>query len=300
MSPPANVVIQALVGEGERPIVTKAVELLQSGLNEVGKRPWTTSLTFPDAVGALDGVHDAAVVVVSLLDELDRLDEPWIDVEARLRSKFGKLCESPRWSVFACTVLRHVVGDEHGADPAELKVRIRRLNLLVAELSRELGLFVVDIDRDLADVGARALDTDCRLQGPYAALVAGKSMAMALLLVGLDEFVPFEIQEAAREVVRAVPVETAREAVFKPRMIGRPVVFVRTGKRRQVVEATMDPVDENFVASHINRLLKRQISLAEALALLMGAVSRRGWRVSCNRLLAGFGKVVSNNRLIKR
>jgi len=300
MIPNRDIRIQALVTGPDRSVVAKAAALIRDSLTQASNRSWTIDLGFASSTSVLETSNGPTVLIVSLLEELDRLDEPWTAVEARLWSKFRDLCDAAGGSVFVCTVLRHVHDDGDESVAAARRVRIRRLNLLTAEMSREMGLLVVDIDRDLADVGARALETDYRLGGAYAAAAAAKSMAMSLLLVGLDDFVSIETQDAARRLVGAMPVETRSQSSFKPRMIGRPVVSVNTGKRRQLVEATIDPVDENFIASHIARLLKGHISLGDAVSLLMGSVSRRGWRASSDRLLAGFRRAAGRGLLAKR
>ena len=76
--------------------------------------------------------------------------------------------------------------------------RIRRLNRLAAELSRETGAYVADIDRAFAHIGARTLRSDYRLQGRLAAEVGGHAIAWTLLSGPLDDWIEPEIQQAAR------------------------------------------------------------------------------------------------------
>jgi hypothetical protein len=80
--------------------------------------------------------------------------------------------------------------------------RIRRLDLMVAHLSHDFGINVVDIDRMFAFVGARRLGTDYRLHGDAAACIAGFAITSAFLEVGLDDAVPTDVLERAREHLR--------------------------------------------------------------------------------------------------
>jgi hypothetical protein len=75
--------------------------------------------------------------------------------------------------------------------------RIRRLDRMALDLSHDLGVTVVDIDRAFADIGARVLATDYRLAGRVAAEAAGHSFALSLLSLGLDDIIPVDVQERA-------------------------------------------------------------------------------------------------------
>ena len=102
-----------------------------------------------------------------------------------------------------CTIFR-VVADRarlsRGGASLPLIERIRRLNRLAAELSRETGCYVADIDRTMADVGARKTQADYRLSTPAAAEAAGHAIAWALLSGPLDDVVSPEVQEKARAI----------------------------------------------------------------------------------------------------
>ncbi|MDE8349753.1 MAG: hypothetical protein POG74_09770 [Acidocella sp.] len=226
--------LQALVTAEERLAVCNATELLARGLTMVAKVPWTLEYAFPSAIARLDQSPGSSIVITSLIEEVERIDdEAWPDSEARLRLKYQTLCNDPGRSVYICTLLRHVPSDLSSA-PARM-TRIRRLNLLALNLSRELGVLVADVDRDLADIGARNLQTDYRLQGPYAAQAAGKSLAMTMLLVGLDDLVPFEMQEAARHLVKTFKPPQLPVSKHKPDIIGNFGYRVTAGGFSQIV-----------------------------------------------------------------
>jgi hypothetical protein len=220
---PSRLRLSALVTAAERGMVHRCATMLARGLTAAARAEWVIEYAYPrtaDAIAAGPGA-----IVTSLLPELARLDEPFGACEARLREMYRGLCGDPARPVYVCTILRHV-----GAETprrAEILPRIRRLNLLAVRLSHELGVLVADIDRDLADIGARALQTDCHLGGADAARAAGKSLAMTLLLAGLDEVVPLELQEAARRMVKAAPVAPAVSPHRRRNLIGA------FGQRRQ-------------------------------------------------------------------
>jgi len=62
------------------------------------------------------------------------------------------------------------------------------------------GVFVVDIDKIFAHVGARQIETDFRLAGRKAAETAGYAIVAAILAGGLDNAAPPQVQEKAIEL----------------------------------------------------------------------------------------------------
>jgi hypothetical protein len=287
------ITLQALVTPGEQPCISKAAALLADSLNAVGgDAAWSVEARFVDSPDQFD-ISDESIVVVSLLPEVDR-DEEWAVTAQRLRDDFTKLVEAGALNLFVCTVLRHAGGaDEPLSAVRARRTRIRRLNMLAIELSHELGLFVVDIDRDIAALGARSLETDYRLLGSYAPEAAGKALALSLLLVGLDAVVPVEVQTAARDQLALRPVPQVGVAGPRVRMSGGKAVAVKAGRRTQVIEAALDTQDESMVARFITQVLKGRLPMGEAFGLLVGTVRRHGVRTSATRLVGGMRKVVS-------
>jgi hypothetical protein len=222
--------LEALVAPGERGAVQRGAALLAHALSAADRTEWAVEYAYPAT--RADMAPGPAAVVASLLGEVGRFEEDWGACEARLRETYRRLCSDPARPVYLFTVLRHVPA----AVPRrmEILVRIRRLNLLAALLSHELGLLVVDIDRDLADIGARTLATDFRLGGPAAARAAAKSLAMTLLLAGLDETVPFALQEAARGLIRPLQALPAVSAHRRRGFIGPSGRQIRAGRVSQV------------------------------------------------------------------
>lgn len=140
--------------------------------------------------------ESADLILSSLLaDALFDDHASWTETEARIRQRYQAVTKTgPRH--YVCTVFRHVPPDA----PPGLRARIRKLNLLAAELSRATGVFVIDVDRSLADVGARAYATDFRLGGPYATEAVAREIAVTLLGTGFDAAFPRE----ARDLLKAM------------------------------------------------------------------------------------------------
>ena len=125
------------------------------------------------------------------------------DIEARWRHRVDTLMAASAHPVFLCTILRHVARrPEATGEPTRERIlkRIRRLNLMIAELSQATGVGVIDIDRTLAHIGARALQTDYRLTGSMGAETAGRVIVSALLDTGLDDLVDLDRLNEARRL----------------------------------------------------------------------------------------------------
>ncbi len=222
--------LEALVTQGERGAVQRCAAILAHALSAADGAEWTLEYAYPATTAEM--AQGPVAVVTSLLGEAARFEETWEGCAARLWGMYRGLCGDPARPVYVFTVLRHVPAEV--AQRAEILVRIRRLNLLAAMLSHELGVLVVDIDRDLADLGARALGADYRLGVPAAARAAAKSLAMTMLLAGLDETVPFELQEAARALIKPMQVLPAASAHHRRGLIGAFGRRVRAGRVSQV------------------------------------------------------------------
>ena len=202
MSAAVIININAVVDRNEQAAVSMAATLLEENLSAAAGKPIAVRCQFDLSFDELISPSHAGLIVTSLLPEVANYEESWALVEHRLRKRYQKLAGSDGAVVFLCTILRHV--PVRGSSDHARLIRIRRLNLLAAEISRETGAFVVDIDRSLADVGASKLATDYRLEGEYASQAAAKFIALAVLSVGLDDYVAFETQDAAKNNVLAL------------------------------------------------------------------------------------------------
>jgi hypothetical protein len=194
MSPLAPIAIHAWVDMRERPAVLYGAQQLAEALHAAAGIDWPIQLTFGDA--AAPGAAKAGdVVLLSLLSDVER-DEAFAETATRWRRRTDGLVAQGA-IVMLLTVFRHVSGRRTGKGQHLLE-RIRRLDRLALDLSHDLGVTVVDIDRAFADIGARLLATDYRLAGRVAAEVAGHTFALCLLSLGLDDTIPAQVQERAR------------------------------------------------------------------------------------------------------
>lgn len=202
MSDPAPIRIEAMISQAEGPALKAAAEQLSTCLGSAIKQVWPIQLGLRGAVADIETADPGAVVVVSPLMDAERVDEPWAAAEARWRERAHVLAGLGPPLVL-CTVFRVVAGrvrlSPGGATPPVLE-RIRRLDRLIADLSRETGCYVAEIDRAMAHLGAARLQADYRLASRVAAEVAGHAIVWTLLSGPLDDIVPPEVQEQARAI----------------------------------------------------------------------------------------------------
>ena len=194
MSPLALIAIQAEVDIRERAAVVFGAQQLAEALRVAAGVDWPIQVTFWDA-GGLRAVRAGSIVVLSLLSDVES-DEPFAETAARWRGRTDGLAAEGA-IVVLLTVFR-AVSERRTEKGRRLLERIRRLNRMALDLSHDLGVTVVDIDRAFAHIGARVLVTDYRLAGRVAAEVAGHSFALSLLTLGLDDTIPVDVQERAR------------------------------------------------------------------------------------------------------
>jgi hypothetical protein len=200
----AAVEIATNARQGELMAWERALSALGPALNDACRlllRPCPTA----DAT-----LHSAAPILAwSLRDDLDS-DVPFATVRADWRARCAAL--APGRIAFISTLLRHLPPESCVA-----MARLRRLDLLAAELSQEYGLLVLDIDRVLAHAGALALRTDAYLSGEAGQEAAAQVFYGGLLAYGLNDRLPdaqLDALIAAHDAARAgqlaaltVPVE---------------------------------------------------------------------------------------------
>src|SRR5271165_6099251 len=201
MTSPVRIPLQAVVDVSERPALEAAAALLSKELSATTGLQIVTDCVFLPTIADLPANGHVAIAITSLLPELENLEEAWPEAEKRLRAAYHSAAQHSDLRLFVITIFRHVAPEEWGEKTARLRVRIARLNLFAAEISRETGCNVIDIDRVLADIGAQALHTDYRLGGAYAVEAVATNIVLTLLSLGLDEYAPYEIQEATRATI---------------------------------------------------------------------------------------------------
>ena len=197
----ARITIVALVHKSGNPAFIIAGKKLCQCLSEAAGAPWPVGLHLSPVGGDIP-LSPPPVVIIACpgWQEADRVDEPFVETEMRWRTYLAKL-QATGAALSICTVFRHVHGRPGLGVPSPILERIRRLNRLAIELSHDLGVGVIDIDRAFAHVGAQNLQTDYRLSGELAAEFAGHTVALSFLSCGLDEVVDPELQEKAKNTL---------------------------------------------------------------------------------------------------
>lgn len=297
MTVPSHISIAAFVSAGERTAVRLAADHIAKALSKAAESPWTCECTFSPDLESLPQNGSAAMIVTSFLPLVEKdIEEPWPQVEQRLRSAYIRLSERGV-PVFICTILRHVGDDETPESRAALRIRILRFNLLAAEISRETGAYVIDVDRVLADVGARRIQTDYRLAGNAAAEMAGHFMALTLVGNAVDAVVAFELQDAAREILTSSRPVLAELDGAKPEItLKKDLMSMGRGRQKQIISPVLYTVQENYIGWLTRQVLRGAIGPREAIQRLVLAIRRRGLRESVFLLASGLSKQLSRKK----
>jgi hypothetical protein len=278
-----SIPIRARVHANERSAITTMARTLQEHLAQAAAEPAAVTCSFAESFSDLQKPHEPSIIITSLLLETDDYEEDWSEQEGRLRTRYAALAEDAASIVFVTTVFRHI-SEGDAAQRETLRLRIRRLNRLAADLSREYGIMVIDLDRDLADIGGRRLQTDYRLGGEYAEQMAARSMARAIVSAGLDNHVPFELQiplqEAlAKEQISFLPPVATEVAPSN-------VLVLKSGRQKQVVKTIVNTNSESHAGWLFYLLLHGKYSFKDAFMKLKGSIARRGLRASILMLVA--------------
>jgi hypothetical protein len=289
------IVLAACVEDVELDATIVAAGLLQKSLSNGGQAVEVRCRPY-DSRDDIGRSQDSGIVVTSLVAEVERHAEAWATVEQRLKDYYAALSANSQVQVFVCTVFRYV-GSECQEASAKL-IRIRQLNRLSADLSRRYGILVIDVDRDLANIGARRLQTNYRLEGALVTTLVGRSIALALLSAGLDEYVEFDIQDQARNAILndrsdlSLPVLTD-VAPSNTLSLGH-------GRRKQVVKTIVDANSENHASWLIHLLLTGKLGIGDAAKKLQNSIARRGIGASTALLFsAARESLVRRNRFGK-
>jgi hypothetical protein len=294
----APIELTAIVEDTEQIAVRLAASMLQNALNAATDHQFAIDCRFDRTFDTPQIDGRTGILITSLLPEVAHYSLDWPDVEKMLRRRFEAVMSSGYSAVFLCTVFRHVPIREPG-DKSKL-VRVRRLNLLAAELSRELGVFVIDLDRALTDVGAKSLETDYQLSGRYAAGIVAKNIALAVVSVGLDDYASFETQDAAKIAISTTVVEYANvsESMYAVDPVN--VISLSVGRRKQIVSTVVDINAERHVGRLFELVLTRQFSLHDALRKLRASVARRGAWSSAAMIVTGAWHVLRSRTRMMR
>jgi hypothetical protein len=195
------IIIKAQVEPAEHSGLIAAAEQLSDCLNAASNtQTWKVRVQFYALGTNIDPSPPHSAIIVSLLPETKHVTESITETKARWLTYLGGL-QSIGPPVFVRTVFRHVRDRTEDGGATNLVERIRRLNRMAVELSHELGIAVIEIDRAFAHIGGRALESDYGLTGPLAAEVSGHTTVWSLLSFGLDDIVDPGLQEKAKELL---------------------------------------------------------------------------------------------------
>lgn len=286
-----NFLIRAEPGALEQTALRRAATRMEEALVAAGADAPRFAFA-PQGDAAPDDGAPREIVVLSLAQDIEPLAQAWDQTQARLRAEIPAGAKAHEF--FYLTTVFRCVRDEAPELAAARRTRIRRLNLLAAELSQETGAFVVDLDRALADVGGRALDADWRLESPFAVEAAARRLAMAFLSGACDDLFPATTLEAALAHLQALPPPWPSEGPARAVPVGLNTLSMRVGGFTQTVQ-TFGETDGQ-AALYLRALLSGAIGPRDALARLNAAVARRGLR-QCAMLVFGGAARLAVRRL---
>lgn len=277
----------AAVTVNEWATIEAAAGHLADALSRATGESWTVPCTFVSEIGALSDAAPDTIIVTSLSLALEQTDTPWSTVDQELRRTYAMLCETGN-PVLICTILRHVPEEGDFEKAGRIRRRVRQLNLLATSLSREYGALVIDVDRVVADIGARRLGTDYRLGGARAADVVSRAMASCIVANALDAHAAVAVQDGARTILEGRQTSLSGET----NQMMTNLMALGQGRRRQRVATVTAEVEENHVGWLVRQVLKRQIGGRELFDKLLGAIRRRGARESAWLLLSGVARML--------
>ncbi len=257
----------------EQPFVAAARALFQDAAAHSGA---TLSFELKEAVSS-DGLMQTSssdAFLLSLRQWLDPLDQGWPEVRARLEHEVEALVQTAK-PVFLATLFRNLPVENNPALASLRLVRLRRLNLLAMELSRIYGIFIVDVDRALADIGGLGLAADYRLGSDAAIRVCAITLGQCLAANAMDD----QLSVAQQDQIRARFDEglTALSSVSaSAEIVPTNLLTLGSGRKKQRVSTITDTIQENHVGWLVSQFAKGRISPREALARLTQAIRRRG------------------------
>ena len=190
--------IEAFVREQEQRCIVSGLEQLHEALQAVMPiTPHSIQVNFNGFGTPIPNSPSPNIVILSLLPEMYVRNQHVLETKNRLKS-YIEQGQSLGASVLICNIFRHIDAGELSETKPYLVERIRRLNLMAIGLSYESGVGIVDIDRAMAHLGGRNLQSDFLLSGDSAADVVGHALAWSLLSFGLDTVIDPTNQEKAK------------------------------------------------------------------------------------------------------
>ncbi len=265
----------AAVEGNERAVIVRACQVLASSLEEAGGGPWSVGADFFATLGEIPPREQPALLVASLSRDLARSDTSLAQIETAWRQELEAVTSACAQPVFLCTVFRHIeVPPTLGTETSwTVRERIRRLNLMAARLSQATGVNVIDIDRSLAQIGARNLGTDWTLAGADAEQTAAYIVARTLLADCPDEIIPLETQTLAREAVARGLLSLQGRPTSIPLDSAAPA----SSRRHQVFISPTQPIDY-FRRGLIGDFAAERFGVVQTVAIVARNLAKIGHR----------------------
>ena len=101
------ILLTAMVEGCELDATTRAADLLQKSLTAAGE-PIEVRCGAVGSLEEAERARDDAIVITSLLPEVEKYAEAWTTVEQRLKDHYAALSQNSSRQIFVCTVFRHV------------------------------------------------------------------------------------------------------------------------------------------------------------------------------------------------
>jgi hypothetical protein len=211
MDAPKPLAVQALVRcEDERKILLSGLRQTVLWIERAAGAAPKIALTAAPTLQTSGSAKPIDIALVFFIADAAANEADFEPVARSWRRQILDFTAATDTPLFLCTVFRHVgpaAENCHRGAVARLE-RIRRINMLIVELSQSAGAYVMDIDSVMAHVGGARLQSDFSMRGRMAAAAAGEVIASALLNEGLDAHMPAEV------LARAVALHGGRRGIL--------------------------------------------------------------------------------------
>ena len=172
-------------------------------------------------------LYQRSVVLIALMsDVLRNLDDPFSHIEAKLKEQLIPIEPEARSRIYFLTTFQHIddqVKHQHPQLARKMARRIRRLNLMIFNLSQQLGVGVIDLALMLSKLGANLIESDFQLNGRFTPAIAADMIASTV------------VQEALLDCDEDVQSPQARKiATDQQLVLSRAVSFMKTANPQQV------------------------------------------------------------------
>ena len=205
IQPPVKLALELVIGDASEMIhLGQAAGLVSDWIGASSGIPLEIQMAYGPAIDAVVTAGRYRITIISFRSAVHpaNLAVKFSDVAAYWRPRIATLRSKSASPVFLSTIFQHI---DRGSDPDDPALRparlerIRRINLFAAEISNATGAYVIDIDRALARLGARTMETDYTLKGHKGTAIAADLVAMAILEAGLDDIIPPDLLASARQ-----------------------------------------------------------------------------------------------------